>query len=199
MPILGVTASSISGHLIAPDLGVMFPIGMVQVGSAGASTITFSSIPSTYTHLQIRGIVRNTGYSGGGAEQGMKMQFNSDTGSNYLTHGLIGNGTSDSSYVETGTDAIWWTYGTIPMTDATAGIYGIGILDILDYKNTNKYKTSRFIGGVDTNGSTSTYSNFGSGHWRNTNAITSITLFPQAGSFAQHTTYALYGIKGEAE
>jgi hypothetical protein len=124
------------------------------------------------------------------------MQFNSDTGSNYTTHGLVGNGTSASSYFEAGTNAIWWTYGVVPMTDASANIFGGHILDILDYKNTNKFKTIKFIGGVDTNDSTNEYSNLGSGAWRNTNAITSITLFPQAGSFAQHTTYALYGIKG---
>ncbi len=171
-------------------------IATVSVGSGGQATVEFTSIPSTYTDLQIRAITRNTGYSGGGAEQSLKMQFNGDTGSNYLTHGLIGNGSSASSYVESLATVIYWTYGTIPMTDATAGIYGAGILDILDYKNTNKYKTSRFIGGVDTNGSTSSYSNFGSGHWRDTAAITSILLFPQAGSFAQYSKFALYGVKG---
>jgi hypothetical protein len=82
------------------------------------------------------------------------------------------------------------------MTDANANIYGGHIVDILDYANTNKYKTTRFIGGVETNASSQSYSNFGSGNWRNTNAITSIVLFPQSGTFAQYSSYALYGIKG---
>ena len=57
MPILGIVASS-TRQGQATDTGAMFPLGMVQVGSGGSSSITFSSIPNTYKHLQIRGITR---------------------------------------------------------------------------------------------------------------------------------------------
>jgi len=80
MPILGITASQITGRLSAPDTGAMFPLGMVQVGSGGSATISFTSIPSTYKHLQIRGIARNT--SGSGFNK-MNIRFNSDSGSVY--------------------------------------------------------------------------------------------------------------------
>ena len=194
MPILGIIASSFRSAGGGPE-GAYDALATVTVPSGGAASIEFAGIPSGYKHLQIRGIARNTTYDAGGARQQIKMQFNNDANSNYTTHGLIGNGSSASSYFETTTTCIFFTYGTVPMSDATAGIYGAHIVDILDYANTNKYKTTRFIGGVDTNGSTNSYSNFGSGNWRNTNAITSIVLFPQAGNLAQYSSYALFGVK----
>ena len=102
MPILGVTASSISGHLIAPDTGVMFPIGMVSVGSAGASTIEFTSIPSTYTHLQIRGINRFTRTAD--STGSLYMQLNADTGSNYSFHQLYNYGFNNTPSVDAGSN-----------------------------------------------------------------------------------------------
>lgn len=195
MPILGVTASSISGHLIAPDTGVMFPIGMVQVGSSGAADVTFSSIPSTYTHLQIRGIMRNTRTAD--RVGSCDMQFNSDTASNYSFHRLYGEG-SGSGGSDSGTSQTF-IRGLGVATDLnTAGIFGVGIIDILDYANTNKYKTIRRLDGIDNN-RTSDAGNIGlsSGSWRNTNAITSIKLFPNVNNWSQGTTFALYGIKGE--
>ena len=88
MPILGTIASGISGHLTPPDTGAMFPLGMVQVGSAGASTVTFSSIPADYTHLQIRGILRNTAATASSLD--LFMNFNGDTGTNYRAYKQVG-------------------------------------------------------------------------------------------------------------
>jgi hypothetical protein len=82
----------------------------------------------------------------------------------------------------------------ITAANSTANIFGVGISDILDYANTNKHKTIRSISGHDQNGSGFVF--LFSANWRNTNAITSIKLFPAAGSFAQNSTIALYGIKG---
>lgn len=184
MPILGVTASSISGHLIAPDTGAMFEIGMVSVGSGGSSTITFSSIPSTYTHLQVRIMSLNST-----AATDYKFNFNSDTGANYSKHSLYGNGTSafsandaPSSYISGG------------LTGSSTNP-GVNITDILEYKNTNIYKTVRSLQGYDTNGSGG-YLFFTGGSWRNTNAITSITITPYSGTINQYSSFALYGIKG---
>jgi len=93
MPVLGIVASQISGHLFAPS-GAYESIATTTVGSGGASTITFSSIPSTYTHLQIRSINRNTrGLSGMVAT--LAMSFNSDvTAGNYYRHRLEGDGST---------------------------------------------------------------------------------------------------------
>jgi hypothetical protein len=197
-PILtGVIASGISGHLTPPwsPEGAFDALASVTVPSGGLSSIEFSGIPTGYKHLQLRGLVRNTGFDAGGARQNLRIQFNNDTGSNYNSHGLIGNGTSASSYFETVQTSAMPSYGMIPMTDATANIFGAHIIDILDYANLSKFKTLRFLGGVDTNNSTSGYSNLGSGAWRNTNSIASITIFPQAGAFAEFSSYALYGVK----
>ena len=71
MPILGIVASSTRQGLVT-DTGAMFPLGAVTVGSAGASSITFSSIPSTYTHLQVRAFYTNSG----GTLDDAKWKFN---------------------------------------------------------------------------------------------------------------------------
>jgi hypothetical protein len=182
MPILGVTASSISGHLIAPDNGVMFPLGMVQVGSVGSANITFSSIPSTYTHLQLRGIWK---LSGGG---NLKIQFNSDTGANYKCHFLYGDGsTAQSSVTSVSPNAMSLGY-------QAASTFEASVCDILDYANTNKYTTIRSLDGNDRNGAGDI--EFDSGVWLNTAAVTSITLTAQSGTISEYSSLALYGIKG---
>jgi hypothetical protein len=67
-------------------------------------------------------------------------------------------------------------------------------MDILDYANTNKYKTTRTLIGRDRNGAGIML--FHSGLYQSTNAITSLKFFPSTGNFAQYTQFALYGIKG---
>ena len=183
MPILGIVASS-NYQRVAPDTGAMFPLGMVSVGSGGSSTITFSSIPSTYTHLQIRGIARTA------TNVSLGLRFNSDTGSNYSRHYLNGNGTSAAAGGgASSTSAYAGTTATL------ASAFGANVIDILDYKDTNKYTTVRTLSGGDNNGSG--FVQFMSGSWRNTNAVTSIDIIQVDGdSFTQYTTFALYGIKG---
>jgi hypothetical protein len=68
------------------------------------------------------------------------------------------------------------------------------ILDILDYADTNKFKTTRSLTGFDRNGAGSV--SFNSGNWRSGSAITSIRLFAGNNAFAQYSSLALYGIKG---
>ena len=185
MPILGVIASSTRQGQVVPDTGAMFPLGMVQVGSGGASTITFSSIPQTYKHLQVRYIAKNTV-----ANYFVSAQFNSDTGTRYANHYLTGNGTSASATAATGDTRLYF-----PRTN-TSNFSG-GILDILDYTSTNKNKTTRSIGGFDANGSGNV--DFNSGLWMpaslGSGNITRIDFLLDAGNYAQHTQFALYGIK----
>jgi len=164
-------------------------ISTVTVGAGGASDVTFSSIPATYTHLQLRGITRSTRVI---TQTAFKVRFNSDSGSNYSYHGLYGDGSSAQADAGAST-----TYIQLPRfsgESATAGIFGAGIIDILDYANTNKNKTLRALAGVDRNGGGDIWLN--SGAWYNTNAITSITLTEAStGDFAQYSQWALYGIK----
>jgi hypothetical protein len=173
-------------------------IATVTVGAGGASSITFSSIPSTYKHLQIRTIATTPGTS----SIYDQTTFNSDTGSNYSYHTLQGSGSAASASAGTSQSYIrLFTWGAGPYGAGTTGWPAVGIADILDYADTNKYKTTRGLGGGDSN-STSQPSIIGlaSGSWRNTNAITSITLTAfavgSATTFAQYSSFALYGIKG---
>jgi len=163
-------------------------IATVDVGSGGAANFSFTSIPSTYTHLQLRGIVRSN--QAGSGITTTTLQFNSDTGNNYAYHNLIGNGTAASvGGVATQPNI---TITNAPQLSATSNAFGFTIIDILDYTNTNKYTTIRALHGADLNGSGQII--LSSGLWMNTSAITSITVNP-AGDAVQYTTFALYGIK----
>ena len=189
-PILGIYASQISGHLSTNNFS---SIATVTVGSGGSSSVSFTSIPSTYTHLQIR-ISAQTNRATYGTDS-IAMRFNSDTTSSYDTHELIGANGSANAYSTTSTNTPYWD----AMGTSTSGAFGAGIFDILDYANTNKYKTSRLFLGSDNNGSISSNTGaitLGSGLWQSTNAITSINFLPIYGSlFNQYSTFALYGIR----
>ena len=166
-------------------------IATVSVGSGGAANVEFTSIPGTYTHLQIRMLGRLDGAVASGT--GI-IRYNGDTNSNnYTYHEILGNGTSASAYGSAAPESNQIT--TLTGATATASVFGVGITDILDYANTNKYKTQRNLGGYDNNGSGQIRLN--SGLWMNTAAITSIKITPNVGSnFVQYSHFALYGIKG---
>jgi hypothetical protein len=166
-------------------------ISSVTVGSGGAASIAFTSIPSTYTHLQVRGIARSLEANTGVDVQ--YLRFNSDTGSNYAWHQLVGNGSSASAAA--GTSTSFARGGYIALNSEPANVFGAVIIDILDYKNTNKNKTVRILSGTEYNNTNGGIS-FNSGLWQNTNAITSIRLQPSAANFAQYSQFVLYGIKG---
>ena len=174
-------------------------IATVTVGSGGSSSITFSSIPQTYKHLQIRAIATTPGVDGIYDQ----TRFNSDTGSNYSWHMVVGRpDLSPTAQADAGTSQTHirlFTWGGGPYGTGTTGYPAVGIADILDYTDTNKYTTTRGSGGGDSNLTVST-AGFASGAWRNTDAITSITLtafaIGSATTFAQHSHFALYGIKG---
>jgi hypothetical protein len=154
--------------------------------STPVSSITFSSIPSTYSHLQIRYIGRNSVNN-----SVIKITFNSDTGSNYSLHYLYGNGASAAAGGAASQTAV---EANMAVSTYAANVFGGGVMDLLDYANTNKYKTLRVLNGFDNNGSGQV--TFSSGLWMNTNAVTSITLTPNSsGNFAQYSSFALYGIK----
>jgi len=183
-PILGIYASQISGHLFTQ--GTFDSIATTTVGAGGAASITFSSIPQTYTHLQIRGIIKNTSTTNFAA-----MQFNSDTGNNYSAHYLDGDGATAISGGAANYDKCYFSYGG---TSANANVFGVAVIDILDYANTNKFKTVRGLTGVDVNG-VGGYVELNSSSWRSTSAITNINILFGANNFAQYSQIALYGIK----
>ena len=185
MPIFGVTASS----NMSTKLTDFYQIATTTLGSA-QSSIEFTGIPSTYTHLQIRGIARNSVAST--SADWVRCQFNSDTGTNYSWHYLFGNGSAASS--SAGTTQSFMLLGWALNASSTSNSFGAQVIDILDYADTNKYKTVRSILGYEQNTSDGGV-NLNSGNWRSTSAITSIKLYPASGNFNQYSSFQLYGVK----
>lgn len=186
-PIIGIMASQISGHLWPANS--YESISTVTVGAGGTSTVSFTSIPSTYQHLQIRAIAR--GNIGAAGDRYIEMNLNSDTASNYSYHELYGTGTAVTATGGVSQPSIYSAH--YDSNGDTANAYGALVIDILDYKDTNKYKTIRSLSGWDANGSGRIY--FNSGNWRSTSAITRIDLAGSA-DFAQYSQFELYGVKG---
>ena len=179
---------------IAPSTNSYESISTVTVGSGGSATVTFSSIPATYTHLQIR-IFGQTSRGTYGNDQ-MTMRVNGDTGSNYSSHILSGDGASASASGAATQTSINLSF---KLGSTTSSAFGAFIIDALDYANTSKYKTIRNLAGVDINGTISSFGGeveLSSGLWQSTSAITSLTFTPVNANFTQYSSFALYGIKG---
>jgi hypothetical protein len=194
MPIVGSFAGASArafgfGAISAPPIGNFESIASTTLSSS--NTIEFTSIPATFTHLQLRGILRG-GVAATGFHQAY-MQLNSDTGNNYSTHYTYGDGANTGSGNSVSSN--FMSIAAIPGTNNLASTFGGVVIDILDYTNTNIYKTVRSFAGGDDN--SAGYVWLGSGNWRNTNAITSIKVYANTGSnvFAQYSSLALYGVK----
>ncbi len=187
--ILGILGSS---GVIAG--GSFESIATVSVGSGGAANIEFTSIPSTYKHLQVRLIAR----AGASATDGYNLlSFNSDTSQyNYVSHdGLYADGSSVASYAAPSGVGLSGMY-IQRLAQGTSGssIYQAAVIDILDYTSTSKNKTMRYLGGYDRNGGGVIC--FGSGLWlNNSSAISSLKIVPNSNTYQQYTEAALYGIK----
>lgn len=190
----GLSSRAYGQFTAAGSLTSYESIATVTVGSGGQSTISFTSIPSTFTHLQIRTFARTTRNSSTG--DFYAIRFNSDSGANYIVgHQLYGDGTTTGSFFN-GASGNQIYIERIPALNSTANVFGAINIDILDYKNTNKYKTTRALGGWDNNGTTSQIA-FASGAWMSTTAISSISITSGTiSNFVEYSSFALYGIKG---
>lgn len=165
-------------------------IATVTLGSS-SSTITFSSIPGTYKHLQIRGMTRDTV---AGTLRSLKMIFNNDTTTQYSSHSLIGDGASATAGSTTMQPFMVTGYSTA--SNLTSGIYATSIIDIIDYASTTKNKTVRALNGYNSNGGGSVYLASSAWYGGPTSAVTDIQFSTAGTAFAAGSTFALYGIKG---
>lgn len=156
------------------------PIAATTLGSA-ASSITFSSIASTWTDLRLvltaKGTSSNYPY----------MRFNSDSGSNYSLTRLQGDGSSAASGRQSNQTELFLINGSLDTT-----IPGLITVDIFSYAGST-YKTFLTTGSTDQNGVG--YVVRIAGLWRSTSAITSVYLYTSPDQFAAGTTATLYGIK----
>ena len=186
-PILGILASQITGHLQTSNFE---SIQTVTVGVGGQSSATFSAIPADWTHLQLRILARSD--RSVVTNDYMELTFNSDTAANYSYHQLLGDGSTTSA--NSGVTQNNILASRISTTSSGTSRFGAVIIDILDYANTSKYKTTRSLGGQDLNGGGQIYLN--SGNWRNTAAITDISITPSGSNiFVEYSQIALYGVK----
>ena len=187
--ILGILAQDVAGA----GGGTSYEsIATVTVGSGGAADVTFSSIPGTYTHLQIRGIARSTAAQN---LAGLRMQVGNgsiDTATNYSGHILYGDGSGVAATSSANQSQM--NIGVVSAANDTVSSFAGLVLDLLDYANSNKYKTTRSLCAVDLNGSGAV--EFHSSSWRSTSTVTTVKLYATAGNFAQYSHFALYGIKG---
>ena len=153
------------------------------------STITFSGIPNTYTHLQLRSniLTSTTGCI-------VYLQMNGDaTSGNYIRHNLTGQGTSASAGAQVTSQTKINIFGDQVGTGNTSTPTAI-ILDLLDYGSSNKNKTIRALSGSDQNGGGEI--ELISGAWLNsTTAVNSLTITTNSTSFATNSTFSLYGVK----
>jgi hypothetical protein len=158
-------------------------IASVTVGSGGASSIDFTSIPSTYTDLVLKLSGRSTAN-----DNWANISFNGSTAS-FSSRGLFGDGSSSGSYSRSD------NVNTIAnnTSSATANTFSNGEIYIPNYAGSNNKSYS--VDSVTENNGTSALTSLVAGLRSNTAAITSITLTPNSGNFAQYTTATLYGIK----
>jgi hypothetical protein len=188
-PILGIWASAQQDANVPNSYE---SIATVTVGATSVNQITFSSIPQTYTHLQLRWIGRSSSTN----PEATILQFNNDTSGSYGwgNHRIEGSGSTATAGNGGGQPYTAMFLNSIPPTNSTANVFSSGVIDILDYKNTNKNKVARGLGGYDANGSG--YLNLSSGAYFKTDAITSISITITTGyNYLQYSQFALYGIK----
>lgn len=157
-------------------------IATTTVSGSSVANVTFSSISGSYTDLVMISVHKNTGGAGN-----LKLQFNSDTGSNYSFTYVYGNGSSASSALSSNQDAI--IFGQADSTQ-----FLVNICNINNYSNSTTNKTT--LSRSSDNGNT--YSSTGAivGLWRNTGAITNIKIFGDS-NIAIGSTFTLYGIARE--
>jgi len=168
----------------------MYPIASYTFPSGSTNTFTFTNIPQTFTHLQIRVFGRDLQTFS--TFDNLYFRLNSDAGANYAYHLIQGDGASATSNGVA--NSTFSPIGVNPSVNSTANVFGATIIDILDYTNTNKFKTVRAISGADANGTG--YVNLNSGLWLSTAAVTTIDLGGQNtnGYMAQYSRFDLYGI-----
>jgi hypothetical protein len=187
--LLNLTIGSFSSGVVAATSS--YESIQTVTATGGETSLSFNSIPGTYSSLQIRGITRRADASTVIATD--TLRFNSDTGANYSTHRLSGDGSTATAGGNGGATEIVFSRGT--GATATAGMFGAVVADIIDYASTTKNKTVRSFTGFDINASGGNVYLL-SGAWFNTSAITTITIFANGNTIAAGTTYSLYGIKG---
>lgn len=169
-----------------------FLISSVTVGSGGASSIDFTSIPSTYTDLMLRVSTRSTDAS---VRRQLWVKYNNSS-SNYTGRRLYAEdgGVGSDNLNNASAGVYGYSFGVTDGDSATANTYGNAEIYIPNYTSA-KYKSS-ITDSVLENNSSTTYDNWITGNlWSDATAINQVTITLSAGNFMQYSTAYLYGIK----
>ena len=162
----------------------MIPISTVTVGSGGASSIVFSSIPQTYNDLIVKYSARNNSANGT-----LLVKYNNDgTAGNYVYRQIYGDGSA--VYADAQSDMF---FGTVPRSTYTASTFGNGEIYIPNYNSSSQ--KSATTDSVSENNATTSIASLWTRQWTGTAPIDSITLYLYTGSFVQYSTATLYGIR----
>ena len=164
-----------------------------QYLEADAASVTFSSIPGTYEHLQLRGSDAARGYSTG---QAYYIEFNNTAGSpgNKYASMIWRGHTSTAGVNPLSYEPYIKIYDGLHGINTDVSEYATIIMDVLDYTNTNK-NTSVLLFGGQSISNTGRRIWWGSGLWDGTAAITQIKFTPSSGNMRRGSSFTLYGIK----
>ena len=191
---IGSSAESAASNSVTPTVPLSYE-SIATINAGGQTQVAFTSIPQTYSHLQLRMMVRSTINTGGYTQATVVLRINGSAirGGIYAFHEFNGNGSTAASY---GTTSSQEAYGVaVPTANIASNVFGVSTIDFLDYANTNKYKTWRGITGWDDNSSLG-FARLFSGVMLETNAISSMYFSTDYNfAWASGTVFALYGIK----
>lgn len=163
------------------------PIASTTLGS-NTATVSFSSLPGTFTDLILIVAARNTTVP---ATMTCWINLNGDTGTTTSATFLSGSGSAASSIRLTSMTNM--QFFNIPAANAAASMFGTSVIQFMSYANTNVYKT--ILAAATDPGS---WVERNVGLWRSTSAITTIQLGCNGGNFASGSTFSLFGIKAAA-
>lgn len=192
--------SSASSNSVTPSVPTSFDSISSATGTGGNTSITFSSIPQTYKHLQLRISARRTG--SGSNNNYIVFTINGNNSSIYTNKWVLATSGGSPAINVQNDNTNTFIYGNRALvgSGAVSGLHSVMIIDILNYASTTVNKNFRMISGVQNNSSTSSNQlQLGTGTPLTTSAITSITLAPEPGNgwaFQTGSTFALYGIRG---
>ena len=187
----GVKRSKVWDQSAVTVIPAFEAIQTISTGGSSQASIDFTSIPSTYKHLQIRYNIKGTAATN---LQTACFRFNNTAGTGYTDYrAYYGVGFRGGS-AELGLDRAY--LGATPAGNANASFRGSGVITIYDYADTSKYKMGVAHHGYGYNDSSNQEANWRTVKWESTSAINQVTLFMQAGDIGTNCMATLYGIKG---
>ena len=185
--LLGILNSQVTGAAGGAD---GFDLIETQTLDSSTTSVTFNNNGAwdAYQHLQIRTVLRA---DRGDTSSRASLRFNSDSTTSYQNHylGTTGSALFSASNTPSYSNRII-NIDSVSATNQTSGSFGVALWEITDHASTDKYKTIRFLDGQNGSFNRATLN---SGAWRNTNALTSITIADEYGDFISGCRFSIYG------